>query len=354
MESVFKLHRTSCKHIITNRYVPSPKQRYFLSNAKEQIMKTYIGVDIGGTKTAVVKGDEAGNISKKIRFETCGGKDACIAKILSCIKELGTADAVGISCGGPLDNKKGIILSPPNLPGWDEVHITEIIEKETGMPAFLQNDADACALAEWRFGAGKGAENMVFLTFGTGMGAGLILNGALYSGARGLAGEIGHMAMEKNGPVGYGKAGSFEGFCSGGGIGRTAAETAKNMLSQGKTPSFCASEADLPLITAQKVAECAFAGHADALAIYENCGYMLGRGLAVLIDLLNPEKIVIGSVYVRAQKLLEKSMRRALEKEALPASLETCEILPAQLGESLGDIAALCVAANGTKERGWK
>jgi glucokinase len=190
---------------------------------------------------------------------------------------------------------------------------------------------------------------MVFLTFGTGMGAGLILGGALYSGACGMAGEIGHMAMEKSGPVGFGKAGSFEGFCSGGGIARTAKAKAAEMLAEGKAPSFCKSEAELSLVTAQKVAECAFAGHTDALEIYESCGYMLGRGLAVLIDLLNPEKIVIGSVYARAKELLAPAMMRALKKEALAEALETCEILPAALGESLGDTAALCVAVNGMK-----
>ena len=307
-------------------------------------MNKYIGVDIGGTKIAVVKGTADGKIEKKLRFENNCGKDECIKRIIECIKELGSAEAVGISCGGPLDSKKGIILSPPNLPGWDEVPITDIIKKETGMPAYLQNDADACALAEWRFGAGVGAENMVFLTFGTGMGAGLILGGRLYSGARGLAGEIGHMAMEKSGPVGYGKAGSFEGFCSGGGIGRTARQKAEEMLSLGLAPSFCPDASQLDTVTAQKVAECAKMGHADAIEIYENCGYMLGRGLAVLIDLLNPEKIVIGSIYARATELLAPAMRKALEKEALAASLEACEIVPAKLGESIGDIAALCVA----------
>ncbi len=314
-------------------------------------MKEYIGVDIGGTKIAVVKGDENGNIHKKIRFENPGNKDKCIKRILSAISELGAADAVGISCGGPLDSKKGIILSPPNLPGWDEVPIVDIIENAAGMPAFLQNDADACALAEWRFGAGKGAENMVFLTFGTGMGAGLILGGALYSGTCGMAGEIGHMAMEKSGPVGYGKEGSFEGFCSGGGIARMARAKAAEMLAAGKTPSYCRDEAALPSVTAQSVAEFARAGNSDALEIYENCGYMLGRGLAVIIDMLNPEKIVIGSVYARAEDLLAPAMHRALEKEALPASLAACQIVPAGLSENIGDIAALCVAANGINRR---
>jgi glucokinase len=321
-------------------------------NEKElALMTEYIGVDIGGTKIAVVKGDENGNILKKIRFENSGSKTECISRILSAIAEMGAADAVGISCGGPLDSKRGIVLSPPNLPGWDEVPIVDIIANAAGIPAFLQNDADACALAEWRFGAGKGTENMVFLTFGTGMGAGLILGGALYSGTCGMAGEIGHMAMEKSGPVGYGKAGSFEGFCSGGGIARTARAKAEQMLAKGKAPSYCESISALPSVTAQSVAECARKGHADALEIYENCGYMLGRGLAVIIDMLNPKKIVIGSVFARAEDLLAPAMYRALEKEALPASLSACEIVPAGLSENIGDIAALCVAVNGIKRR---
>ena len=97
---------------------------------------------------------------------------------------------MGISCGGPLDASSGVILSPPNLPGWDNVKIVQMIEEKFGVPCGLQNDANACALAEWRFGAGKGTKNMIFLTFGTGMGAGLILDGKLYAGTNGMAGEI--------------------------------------------------------------------------------------------------------------------------------------------------------------------
>jgi glucokinase len=115
--------------------------------------------------------------------------------------------SVGISCGGPLDGKKGMVLSPPNLPGWDEFPVVRLVEEKTGIRAKLSNDADACALAEWKFGAGKGCKNMVFLTFGTGFGAGLILNGALYTGANNMAGEIGHIRLERFGPVGYGKVG---------------------------------------------------------------------------------------------------------------------------------------------------
>lgn len=307
-------------------------------------MKEYIGIDIGGTKIALVKGNEAGQISQKIRFDNNGSPKQMIDAILTAAKSLGVAEGIGISCGGPLDSARGLILAPPNLPGWDCVPIVALLEEALGIPAYLQNDADACALAEWRYGAGQGTRNMAFLTFGTGIGSGLILNGQLYVGSCGRAGEIGHIAMEKDGPVGYGKAGSLEGFCSGGGIRQVAITKAKIMLAAGQIPSFCRSEEELPLITAKSVADAAFAGHADAIALYEDCGYMLGRGLAALLDLLNLERIVIGSIYVRAQALLEPAMRRALEKEALPDALAACRILPAALGEAIGDIAALTVA----------
>lgn len=314
-------------------------------------MKEYIGIDIGGTKISVVKGDGGGRVTQKIRFENDRSPNEIIEKILVTAQKMGAAEAVGISCGGPLDSKRGIILSPPNLPGWDAVPMTDLVEKRLGIPAFLQNDADACALAEWTYGAGKGARNMIFLTFGTGLGAGLIINGELYAGSCGRAGEVGHIAMEKDGPVGYGKAGSLEGFCSGGGIARIAALKAEEMLARGETPSYCKTAEELDCVTARRVAECARRGHVDAARIFEDCGYMLGRGIAVLIDILNPERVVIGSIYTRARDLLERPLMSALKKEALHDSVEACKILPAELGESLGDVAALSVAVNGMNGR---
>lgn len=310
-------------------------------------MKQYIGVDIGGTKIAIVKGDELGNVTNKIRFDNNGCVSDCLARIVEAVKEMGLADAIGISCGGPLDAQKGLILSPPNLPGWDEIAIVQMLEDATGIPTFLQNDADACALAEWKFGAGRGTRNMIFLTFGTGLGAGLILNGALYSGTSGMAGEVGHMALEKDGPVGYGKAGSFEGFCSGGGLRQLGVAKARQMLDAGLTPSFCPDETALASVTAQKVAQYANEGHEDALSVYRLCGEMLGRGLSVLVDILNPERIVIGSIYARAGNLLDEAMYQTLSEQALPQSLKACTIVPAALGESIGDVAALSVAVNG-------
>lgn len=308
----------------------------------------YIGIDIGGTKCAVTLGDEQGTVLDKIYFETTSVSET-LERIFHAVRALGSCDAIGISCGGPLDSKNGVILSPPNLPGWDAIPIVAKLEEEFHVPAYLQNDADACALAEWKFGAGKGTQNMIFCTFGTGLGAGLILNGSLYTGCCDMAGEIGHMRLSDYGPIGYGKAGSFEGFCSGGGIAQIGMSVARELLQQGCKPSFCESLSELDTITAKKVAEYAKAGYDDAKEVYRICGRMLGKGLAVLVDILNPERIVLGSIFARSNELLEEEMYQVLKKECLSRALEHCEIVPAGLGESIGDIAALTVAINGKK-----
>lgn len=238
------------------------------------------------------------------------------------------AESAGISCGGPLDGKRGVILTPPNLTCWHGFEIVKYIETGYGIKAFLQNDADACAFAEWKYGAGRGTENMIFLTFGTGLGAGLILNGRLYTGANGNAGEVGHIRLAENGPIGFGKAGSFEGFCSGGGIARLAMETGFENK-----------------ITAKQLSEEAFKGNALAKSVFEKSGRMLGKGLSILIDLLNPEKIVLGGVFMRSGELLVSAMLEEIEKEALSVSTSVCEIVSAELKENIGDYAALSVAA---------
>ncbi|MBQ9747869.1 MAG: ROK family protein [Clostridia bacterium] len=302
-----------------------------------------IGIDIGGTKCAVVLGDQSG-IKNKIRFSTTTCEET-LARIMDAVGAIGTGDAIGVSCGGPLDASRGLILSPPNLPGWDEIPICEMLTSRFGIPARLCNDADACALAEWRFGAGKGTQHMIFLTFGTGMGAGLILGGRLYSGASGMAGEIGHIRMDQNGPVGYGKRGSFEGFCSGGGIAQLGQTLATEILQTGGTLPYCKSRADLPQITAKLLAEQAAAGEPTALEVWRLCGEKLGAGLSILVDLLNPEAIVIGSIFERAEALLRPHMERVLMRETLSYAREKCRILPAALGDSIGDYAALAVAS---------
>lgn len=306
-------------------------------------MKKFIGVDIGGTKCAVVLGDEKGNILNKIRFDT---KDCetTINEIISSVFSMGECDAVGISCGGPLDSEKGIIMSPPNLPGWDNVPVVKILGDRLGVPVGLCNDANACAVAEWKFGAGVGEKNMIFLTFGTGLGAGLILGGRLYSGECDFAGEVGHIRLAEHGPVGYGKSGSFEGFCSGGGIAQLASTMALERIQQGKKCSYCDGVESLGSITAKSVAEKAYEGNEDATEVYAVCGEMLGKGLSVLIDVLNPGMIVLGSIFARCEDLIRPSMKKVIDRECLSPAANVCKVVPAKLGESIGDIAALSVA----------
>lgn len=318
-----------------------------------------VGVDIGGTKCAVCIADvsdlspgawQAPTILGKERFPTPETPELAIDSILAALEHLlrSLGDpplaAVGVSCGGPLDSRNGLILSPPNLPGWDRVDVLSPITERFGVPAGLQNDANACALAEWRWGAGRCCRNMIFLTFGTGMGAGLILDGRLYSGTNDMAGEVGHVRLEKFGPVGYGKAGSFEGFCSGGGIAHLARIMATERLQRGQPPLFCRTMDDLSSITAEMVALAAREGDPLALEIFHVVGEKLGEGLSLLVDILNPERIVIGSIFARQRALMEPLALAKLHEEALGLSLGVCQIVPAELGESVGDLAGLSVA----------
>ena len=318
-----------------------------------------LGIDIGGTKCAVILGkgelsESRDNfITDKIKFPTnvSRGWKAVLNEILEKGDELLSRNnvkntdiiGVGISCGGPLNSKKGTINCPPNLPDWDNVPIVKIVSEHFGVRTVLHNDANACAVAEWRFGAGKGYNNLVFLTFGTGMGAGLILDGKLYCGTNDCAGEVGHIRLAEDGPVGYGKAGSFEGFCSGGGIKNLAALTAKKYLAENKKSSLFETENDIESLNAKTVADAMYQGDAFAKEVYLKCAEYLGRGLSVIIDILNPEAVVIGSIYERNQKFFSGIVNEIIKKEALSFNADVCKILPAELGDKIGDYAALGV-----------
>jgi len=314
------------------------------------------GLDIGGTKCAAVLGRATADgivIVGKRMFPTPGTPELAMSALMATLDALlvqhsqsGALKAVGVSCGGPLDSRLGLILSPPNLPGWDRVDVLSPLRERYRVPAAVQNDANACALAEWKWGAGRGTRNMIFLTFGTGMGAGLILNGALYAGTNDMAGEVGHMRLEEDGPVGYGKSGSFEGFCSGGGIAQLARSMAQEWHSAGKRSTMIGADGREPDggLSARVVGEAAQSGDELALRIMERIGRQLGRGLAILVDVLNPERIVIGSIYARQESLLAPIALEELRREALPHSLAACKIVPSGLRENVGDAASLSVA----------
>ena len=321
-------------------------------------MKKYIiGYDIGGTKSTAVLADVHDGIViiDRLQFPTPFGypntKKLLIEESYELLKKhsllISDVIAVGISCGGPLDGNKGIILSPPNLPGWDDIRICEDITNELGVPAYLEHDANACALVEWKLGAGRGTENMMFLTMGTGFGAGIITEGSLLIGASYMAGEIGHIRLKETGPEGFGKFGSIEGFCSGAGIAKQAVEYTKSKLTgteSGKVPKWISDGVKIEDITTKIIAEYAHAGDPDAVEIINMIGENLGNALSIFIDAFNPECIVIGSIFVRCEKFLRPAMQRAIDKEALNHSSNVCEIRPAQTGESLGDLASILAA----------
>ena len=310
-----------------------------------------LGFDIGGTKCAVVTanydGEEMCILNKEV---IATDHSICAYKMIDRMIEAADRllerkpDKIGISCGGPLDSKRGVIIAPPNLPRWVNVEIVKYIEEHYHSPVKLQNDANACALAEWRFGAGIGCENMVFLTFGTGLGAGLILNGRLYEGTNGNAGEIGHLRLKEEGPIGYGKSGSFEGFCSGGGLAQLGYIQALECVKSGTYPLYFKEGMSQNDITAKSIADAAAKGDPTARAVYRISGKYLGKGLSMLIDILNPEKIVIGSIFARNQALFYEAMEKEIAKEALCFSADCCQIVAARLGEAIGDYASVATA----------
>ena len=308
------------------------------------------GLDIGGTKCAVLVGQiqEGGElrIIRKEVFAT-GTASQSLEKIYGILDPWMSTyrpESIGISCGGPLDSRPGVILNPPNLYGWKDVPIAEELQARYGVPARLENDANACAVAEWKFGAAQGAENIIFLTCGTGLGAGIILNGHLISGTSGMTGEVGHIRLSNYGPVGYGKAGSFEGFCSGSGIAQLGRLRYWEGLQQGRKSQWVQDIKELDSLTAKSIAQAASAGDETARAVLEESAVWMGRGLAILVDLLNPQTIVLGSVYARCCDMKSPGIMEELAREALPQSLADCTVVPAGLGDEIGDYAALSLA----------
>ena len=302
----------------------------------------YIGFDIGGTKCAVSLGEWDNREIKILERKEVATKNSpydtldALSPFVDEWRKAFEVKGAGISCGGPLDSEKGIIISTPNLSKeWYGFEIVEYIKSRFQLKAKLENDANASAVAEWKFGAGRGAKNVIFMTFGTGLGAGLILDGKLYSGTNGNAGEVGHIRLENEGPIGYNKVGSAEGFCSGNGIKRLA--------------QIRASEKGMQIddtITAKTIFEKARNGEEFYLSIVRESAEKFSRVLSILIDLFNPEVIVAGGVFMRNYDLFMPIVTPIIQRESLTDSYKICKILPAEIGENIGDYAALAIAVS--------
>jgi glucokinase len=303
-----------------------------------------LGLDVGGTKTAVVEGAPTAAILQRREIATEAHRPFAqtFPQLVELLRQMRAAAvrqgraivALSVSIGGPLRIAEGVLLNPPHLPGWHGVALKEELACAfPDLPVYVEHDGNAGALAEFHFGAGRGRaglRHLIFLTFGTGLGAGLIINGQVLHGASDTAGEVGHLRLAWEGPVGFGKAGSWEGFASGQGL----VELARRMF-----PARWAQGTPIREIVAAMLAN-----EPDALAVAAEAGKWMGRGMALLVDTLNPQMIVLGSLAVVLGDRVLAPARRALAKEALPQAVAACEIVPAKLGVEIGDVAALMAA----------
>src|SRR5579875_11639 len=322
----------------------------YSSDTKTMPANYVLGFDIGGTKSAVVLATMDGTLRARMQIPTRPQMRSA-ETVLSELTELARAlleeenvsqhDLAGISvvCGGPLDLENGLICSPPNLPGWDNVPIVAFLQERFHLPVVLENDANAGALAEWLFGAGKGASHLIYLTMGTGIGGGLILDGRLYHGKQGLAGEIGHQTILPDGPLcACGKQGCLEALASGPAIARLARES----LMYGRHKRVLSLAGGKPAdITAEHVIAAAKEGDNFAQGLLEEIGTYLGIGIANVLQILNPECVILGTIAVHAGDCLLEPVRKAVAERCWAKIAAGCRILPAGLGTQVQDYAAI-------------
>ena len=308
--------------------------------------KYRIGVDIGGTNIKIALVDREGKIVYSNTTPTRAemGYEFTINNIKQAIKDLmketnedkNSIEAIGFGFPGQIDYVEGKVLILPNLPGWVNVPFRKIMEDEFNIPTYLDNDVRCAALGELNYGAGVGAKNLVCITVGTGIGSGIILNGKLVRGASNVAGEIGHIKMTMgDGPLcGCGDYGCFEAYASGPNI----VAMAKEYLKGGKSAKFkeLATEELSPYV----VAQAALQGDVVAIQIFKKMGKIIGLGLTSVINLLNPEKIIIGGGVADAGDILFDPIKDTVARRAMPIQREAVEIVHAKLGNTAGVIGA--------------
>ncbi len=314
--------------------------------------KYNIGVDVGGTNVKVALVDKSGSIvySDTVPTRAEMGYEYTISNIITAIRNLmkesktnkDMIDGIGFGFPGQIDCDNGIVRLAPNIPGWVNIPIADIVSKEFEIPVKVDNDVRCAALAELNYGAGKGANNLICITVGTGIGSGLIVNGKLVRGASNAAGEIGHIKLQmEGGPIcGCGDTGCLEAFASGPAIVAMAEEYIRG----GKSTKY--RELANPDITPYIVAEAAKQGDVVAKKIFEIIGNYIGIGLSSVVNLLNPEKIVIGGGVADAGDLLFIPIKETLKKRTMPIQGSAVEVVHAELGNTAGVIGASLLIEN--------
>jgi glucokinase len=308
--------------------------------------ETIVAVDLGGTRLRVALFDRQFQLldrhAEPARPEE--GPDSVIERMVAAIRRLGegvgwdSVDAVGISAPGPLDPKQGVILWAPNLPGWREVPLVARLQEALDRPVVLANDANLAALAEQRRGAGRGQADVVYITVSTGVGGGLISDGRLVLGQRGLGGEVGHMTLEAQGPrCNCGNIGCLEALASGTAIARQARE----LIEAGARSAIAdLAQGDLEQITARVVHQAADQGDAVAIDLFRKAGMYLGVGIVNLMYLVNPGVVIVGGGVAKAGDLLFLPMRATVQQRIDPVYWRDCPIVAAQLADDVSLIGA--------------
>lgn len=311
-------------------------------------MTKRIGIDVGGTNVKIALVDGEGKIiySNSVPTYAQMGYEYTVNNIKQAIRDLmketntdaKEIEGIGFDFPGQVDYKTGVVKLAPNIPGWINVPIAQMIEEEFNIQTRIDNDVRCAALGELKFGAGKGCENFVCITVGTGIGSGLVINGQLVRGAANAAGEIGHIKLQMNGgPIcGCGDTGCLEAFASGPSIVAMAQEYLKG----GKSTKFREMAGADGEITPYIVAKAAEAGDPVAKRIFEIVGTYIGMGLVSVINLLNPEKVIIGGGVAAAGDLLLDPIRKTIKERAMVVAGNSVEIVPAELGNSAGVIGA--------------
>lgn len=311
-----------------------------------------LAIDLGGTKIAAALITPDHRVTDKTYSPTpvSGGPQAATSRIFAMIDRLlskGAAgpaqlDGIAIAAAGAIDTDKGLVTSSPNLPGWLDVPLRDMVSKRYGVYTCLLNDANAAALAEHRLGAGRGTNNLIYLTVSTGIGGGIIINGELYSGTSGCAGELGHMTVEASGPeCKCGNAGCLEALAS----GTAVAGEAKRRIREGELSLLTEIvSGDLEDITAEKVEMAARNSDRLAIDVISRAAGYLGVGMVNLVNIFNPEIIIVGGGLSKMGELLLEPARQVVRQQAFPLCAASVRIVTAELGDNAGVLGAAIYA----------
>lgn len=319
-----------------------------------------LAIDLGGTQFRVALADHEGKFLKRFSALTRAkeGHEQVLRRINKAVRELvadigfGAIRGMGVAVAGPLNLENGVLIASPNMPGWTDIPLKQLWEEEFQLPVYVCNDASLAALGEHRYGAGRGIDNFIYITVSTGIGGGVIIDGRLYLGATGLAGEVGHMVIDPGGlKCGCGSTGCWETLASGSAIARSAVERIAGGAVSGITAMV---GGDLGKVTAVTVEKAARSGDALAKDVMHMAGINLGFGVVNLILLFNPEAVIIGGGVSKAGELIFEPIRQVVAERVTPYLRREVPIIRAALGDGgglLGAVALVLEAPNPLAQR---